>query len=277
MAKCSQCSLEVSQIYPIEMDLRERLAKFDPSYPTSDEICKSCMNDLRKKLMGSGGVLIAQERAKDERKKKLWQSRVALVKKGNALMVNKMFSEAAVSYEKYLKVLEMIFDCGTGQLSPESLKESAKTAELTIIVGVYWDLMRIYDSNDQFTDRQKHAAQQLAKFINYTPIYPDIMKKADIFVKQARHPDVIKSFISQAKKKRTRCFIATAAFQTPNSLEVQILRVYRDHHLKKNFFGRKIVVLYYKASPKIADTLDNHPWLKPAVRALLRFVIKRVS
>lgn len=277
MAKCPQCALEVPEIYPIEMDLRERLSKVDPGYPLSEEICKSCMIDLRKRAFGSGGMLIAQERAKDERKRKLWQSRVALVKKGNALMTNKMYSEAAISYEKYLKVLEMIFDCGSGNLKPESLKESAKTAELTIIVGVYWDLLRVYDSNDQFTDRQKHAAQQLAKFINYTPIFPDIMKKAEQFVRQARHPDVVKSFISQAKKSRTRCFIATSAFLTPNALEVQYLRFYRDQNLKTNYWGRKFVVFYYKISPKIAHILDYQPWLKPFVRAFLRFVIKCVS
>lgn len=276
MPKCPQCTLEVSEVYPIDLDLRDKLKKVDPSFQVGVEICKSCLGDVRKRALGSGGVLLAQERARDDRKKKMWNSRVALVKQGNSLMQNKLYNEAAVSYEKYLRLLELVFGCKTGQLSPESLKESAKTAELTIIVGVYWDLLRIYDSSAQSADRQKHAANQLAKFINYTPAYPDIMKKADAFVRNARNPEVVKFFINQAKRKRARCFIATSAFEMPNSLEVQYLRAYRDYTLKKSFWGRKFVYFYYRVSPGIANILDNQKWLKPYVRKALRTLINHL-
>jgi hypothetical protein len=276
MVKCPQCTLEVPEVYPIDLDLRDKIKKSDPGFQVGLEICKSCLVTLRKGILGSGGVLLAQERARDERKKKLWNSRVALVKQGNTLMQNKLYNEAAVSYEKYLRLLELVFDCKTGQLNPESLKESAKTAELTVIVGVYWDLLRIYDSSAQFADRQKHAAHQLAKFIIYTPVYPDIMKKADVFVRNASNPDVIRAFINLAKKKRARCFIATSAFEMPNSLEVQYLRAYRDYTLKKNFWGRKFVYFYYRISPGIANILDNQKWLKPYVRKALRTLINHL-
>lgn len=274
MARCPQCATENSELYPIDLELREKLKKLDPSFPVNQEICKSCVVDLRRKAYGSGGMLLAQERARDQRKKKLWASRVALVKQGNALMANKLYNDAAVSYEKYLRLLELVFDCKTGNLNPESLKESAKTAELTIISGVYWDLLRIYDSSDKFADRQRHAALQLAKFINYTPVFPDIMRKANIFMKNARNPDMVRLFINQAKKKRTRCFVATSAFESPNSLEVHYLRAYRDQTLKQTYFGRKFVYLYYRISPSLADLLDNCPSLKPVVRAFLRIILK---
>lgn len=274
MSKCPVCQTDNLDLYPIELELREKVKKLDPTYPVGQELCKSCIVDLRRKTLGSGGVLLAQERAKDERKKKLWQSRVALVKQGNALMANKLYNDAAVAYEKYLRLLELVFDCKTGQLNPESLKESAKTAELTVISGVYWDLLRIYDGSDQFADRQKHAAQQLAKFINYTPVFPDIMKKANVFMKSARNPDVVRLFISQAKKKRARCFIATSAFEAPNSLEVHYLRAYRDQTLKQSFWGRKFVYIYYRLSPTVAEFMDKHPRLKPLVRQLLRIYLR---
>lgn len=277
MAQCPNCALNVIGIFPVEPALRERVRKADPNYEIKDEMCKSCMNDLRKKAFGSGGLLLAQERAGEDRKKRLWQSRVSLIKKGHALMSNRLYSEAAVSYEKYLKVLELTFDCKPGQLTPESLKESAKTAELTIIVGAYWDLLRIYDASNQYSSRQKHVASQLARFINFTPVYPDIMKKAAIFLKQAKHPDIVRTFIANAKKKRSRCFVATSAFETPVAFEVQYLRFYRDQILKKSAWGRRFVYFYYKLSPYVAAFLDNQKWLKPLVRAFLRFVIKCVS
>lgn len=275
--KCPQCSLDVSGVIPLEPQLREKISELDPEFRIPDEICRSCMNSLRKKAFGPGGVLMAQERANGERKQKLWGSRVALVKKGHSLMANNMYSEAAMTYEKYLRLLEIVFDCKTGQLTPEALKESAKTAELTVIAGIYWDLLRIYDSNEKHLDRQRHSAHQLAKFINYTPVFPSIMKKAEVFLKQAKHPDIVRLFMVNARKQRARCFIATAAFHTPTALEVQFLRQYRDRNLKSSFFGRKFVLAYYKISPTIARTLDRHTWLKPTVRAVLRFVIKCVS
>lgn len=275
--KCPLCSLDVFEVIPVEPQLRDKIAELDAETYIPDEICRSCTNSLRKKAFSTAGVLMAQERAVGDRKKKLWQSRVPLVKNAHALMANRQYSEAAVSYEKYLRLLEIVFDCQPGMLTPEALKESAKTAELTVIAGVYWDLLRIYDASEQYLDRQRHAGQQLARFINYTPVFPDIMKKAEIFLKQARNPDIIKSFIGTAKKKRTRCFIATSAFEAPTSLEVQFLRIYRDRTLKNSFWGRKFVWSYYKISPAVAVFLDRQPWLKPVVRAVLRFVIKCVS
>ncbi|MBC7741589.1 MAG: hypothetical protein H7061_05300 [Bdellovibrionaceae bacterium] len=277
MIKCPQCGLEVSNLVPLQLDVRTRIKKMDPDFPLIDEVCRSCMTEMRKKAFSAGGVLLSQQRAKDDRKKKLWQARVSLVKKGHAFMAGNLYSEAAVSYEKYLKLLEVVFDAQPGNLTPEILKEAARTAELTVIAGVYWDLIRIYDTSDKYGDRQKMAARQLSRFISYTPIYPDLIKKGQIFLKQARHPEIIKAFLAGAKKKKGGCFIATSAFEDPYAVEVLSLRVFRDHRLKASPFGRKFIYFYYKTSPPIACFVDKHAWLKPSVRAILRFVIKCVS
>ncbi len=276
MQKCPQCNLEVSELVPVEMDVRTRIKKLDPDYPLLDEICRSCIVDLRKKAFGSGGVLLSQQRAKDDRKKKLWQARVSLVKTGHSLMANKMYSEAAVSYEKYIKLLEVCFDATPGNLTPEILKEAARTAELTVIAGVYWDLIRIYDTSNKYGDRQRQAAKQLSRFVPYTPIFPDLIKKGEAFLKHAKHPDVIRGFLASAKKKRTRCFVATSAFLAPQAPEVQALRAFRDLRLRPTFWGRKFIYFYYQISPSIACFLDKHAWLKPPIRAILRFVINCV-
>ncbi len=280
MATCPQCSLEVPEIYPLPADLRAKIKEVDLHFPLVDTLCKSCLATLQRQAYGTKGVLLSQERAKETKKKKMWQNRVSLVRNGHSLMKNNLHSEAAVSYEKYLRLVEMVFACGPGQLTPQMLKEAAKTAELTVIAGVYWDLVRIYDSSDKYGGRQKIAARQLAKFATYTPIFPDLIKKAHVFMKTARHPEVIKSFLVASKATRPRCFIATSAFATPMAEEIIFLREYRDKTLKTNSIGRKFVYLYYKISPQIACFLDKHetqiPWLKPAVRACLRLVIKCV-
>ena len=280
MATCPQCNLEVPEIYPLAGDLREKINQIDPHFHFDGSVCKSCMNTLQRQAYGSKGVLLSQERAKDMKKKRLWQNRVALVRNGHTLMKNNLHSEAAVSYEKYLRLVEMVFNCGPAQLTPEMLKEAAKTAELTVITGVYWDLVRIYDSSDKYGGRQKIAARQLAKFVSYTPIFGDLVKKAQSFMKTARHPEVIKSFLVASKAQRTRCFVATSAFESPLADEVVFLRDFRDQKLKSHSLGRTFVFYYYKISPSVACFLDKQhnrfPWFKPAVRVVLRLVIKCV-
>ena len=64
-----------------------------------------------------------------------------------------------------------------------------------------------------------------------------------------------------------RCFIATAAYSSPMEKQVQTLRDFRDAYLKPDAAGSGFVSLYYKISPQVAEFIDDHPTLKPAVRA----------
>lgn len=65
------------------------------------------------------------------------------------------------------------------------------------------------------------------------------------------------------------CFIATAAYGTPMAEEVQILRAFRDGHMLTNPVGEALVDLYYRVSPPMAVFVDEHPGIKPIVRAVL--------
>jgi hypothetical protein len=264
-------------LHGVEGPLMQRLNELGEQ--TASQVCMSCLNDLRKVASsGAGGVLMAQEKAKEQHRLQLWKSRVSLVKNGRTLMNQKMYSEAAVAYEKYLKILEIVFNVEKGgQLTPDHFKDSARTEELTVVTSVYWDLLRIYDTSDKYGERQQKASRQLALFVRFTPIFPDIIKKAESFVKQAKNPGAFKSFLKNASNERPRCFIATSAFECPLAIEVQVLRHFRDHHLKRNSIGRIFVRNYYRYSPTIAEFLDRNPALKPAVRAFLRLLIKCVS
>jgi len=60
------------------------------------------------------------------------------------------------------------------------------------------------------------------------------------------------------------CFIATAAYGSYLDGSVDTLRSFRDAYLENGF-----VSAYYSMSPPIAEFIDAHPALKPAVRAAL--------
>jgi hypothetical protein len=49
--------------------------------------------------------------------------------------------------------------------------------------------------------------------------------------------------------------------------EIRVLREFRDEYLLSNPVGQALVGLYYKVSPPIAEFINEHPGLKPIVRA----------
>lgn len=75
--------------------------------------------------------------------------------------------------------------------------------------------------------------------------------------------------ISVAFDRKGLCFIATAAYGRPSHPQVRILRDFRDRYLMRSAFGRKLVDLYYRYSPAVADAIDSHKPLRLAARVCL--------
>jgi hypothetical protein len=69
------------------------------------------------------------------------------------------------------------------------------------------------------------------------------------------------------------CFIATAAYGSPLADEVSSLRIFRDRYLAANKTGRLFLKLYYRYSPRMADFLRNHRFLRAYVRNVLKPLI----
>ncbi len=66
--------------------------------------------------------------------------------------------------------------------------------------------------------------------------------------------------------KKTPCFIATAAYESPHHSHVRILRDFRDKYLLTNKLGRKFVEVYYRYSPFAANLTARSKTLKVMVR-----------
>jgi len=69
------------------------------------------------------------------------------------------------------------------------------------------------------------------------------------------------------------CFVATAAYGTPLAIEIQILREFRDKHMRKHEIGKLFINWYESNGPKLAALLNRHPKLKPLVR---QFIIQPI-
>jgi len=79
---------------------------------------------------------------------------------------------------------------------------------------------------------------------------------------QAPQPD-------QQPETKSKCFIATAACETPNAPEVILLRQFRDLVLRPAPLGRVCVRLYEIVSPPIAGIISRNSFLRRVVRAVL--------
>lgn len=271
---CPFCGDNVPNLVRIESGMKLRLQEAAQVNPVPDSVCDGCLGQFSK-MISKGAVLRAEQQAKEQNRLMLWRNRVQLVKQAKGLLAQKNYSEAAVAYEKYLRVLEIVYEQKPGELSPDLFKNEVRSQEMTVIASVYWDLMRIYDTSSRYGDRQSKAAQKLAQFVRFTPIYPQIMRKAESQTRTAKNPEIFKKFIKMSHAARPRCFIATAAFDGVRTNTVNALCRFRDQRLKRTPLGRGLVFWYYKVSPPIAGFLDRHPRLKPATRALLTWIADR--
>lgn len=268
---CPYCQDTVPSLIRIDPGMRLRLQETAQVSPAPEAVCDGCHRMLTK-MVSKGAVLRAEQQAKEHNRLLLWRNRVGLVKQAKSLLAQKNFSDAAVAYEKYLRVLEIVYEKKSGDLSPELFKSQTRSQEMTVVATVYWDLMRIYDTHSRYRDRQMKAAEKLAEFVRFTPVYGHIMRRAETQTRTAKNPDAFRKFLKLSNSKRPRCFIATSAFDGQHSDTVETLCQFRDQFLKKSPHGRRFVAAYYRVSPAFADILDQCPRLKPATRKVLTWV-----
>ena len=72
-----------------------------------------------------------------------------------------------------------------------------------------------------------------------------------------------------SKNANSACFIATAAYGTPVSQEIKVLRYWRVMELKNSRIGNSFVSFYYHVSPPIANFIRNKPLFRKCVRMIL--------
>jgi hypothetical protein len=272
---CSKCGNLSDTFVDIDPAMRSALQESGQAGPIPDRVCSTCFEQLTSAV--SQGLKLRLEATVREKNKMLaWKNRVHLIKNARNLMNQKAYSEAAVQYEKYLRVLELVYNLKKGDLSPAVFNNSSRSKELTVIASVYWDLMRIYDTSPRYTDRMSYAGQKLTDFLKYSPIYPDIVKKAEAFSKSCKNPVIMRQFLRGVRARRGPCFIATAVFPQ-NAPELTILRRYRDEVLRPTPFGRRAIWIYYRLSPRLAAWIGRSQLKSRYARRLLTKIAWRLN
>ncbi len=249
---CPRCGTLADHFIAIDAGLRETIAAAgNAGGAVPDKVCASCFDILTGSV--SQGLKLRMERdVREKNKMMMWKNRVHLIKNASGLMSQKAYSEAAVQYEKYLRVLEVVYNLKKGELSPSVFNNSSRSKELTVVASVYWDLLRIYDTHPRYADHMTKSAGKLAQFLPFSPIYPDIVKKAESFSRSAKNPNTVRQFLRMCKSSKGGCFVATAVYaDKPDAVELTILRQFRDQKLRTTVLGRQMIWAYYKTSPHL--------------------------
>jgi hypothetical protein len=269
LTTCPSCGKQVEALEKVQIGTKLALRESESDPASYEAVCKDCLKKLSR-LVSHGAKLLADKKQKEIQRSELWKNRTNFVRQGRALMKQKAFSKSALAYEKYLRILELIFKVGSGQLTPDLLHKEGRSKEITVITSVYWDLLRIYDTSTQYKERQEKAAKKLAQFSPHSAAYRDVVKRAENFAKRAKNKSAVDLYLRNVRLTRPRCFIATSVFEDGLCREVRTLRCFRDQELRCRRLGRHWVFFYYRLSPPLARWLDRQPTARTALRPLLR-------
>jgi len=76
---------------------------------------------------------------------------------------------------------------------------------------------------------------------------------------------------------RKGCFVATAAYEDEDFVEVQLLRAFRDIILERSAAGRLVIWVYYNLAPYPAWVVERVPTLKRLARMWLDAIVKTIE
>ena len=83
--------------------------------------------------------------------------------------------------------------------------------------------------------------------------------------------------MDRIERKKSNCFIATAAYGTPLSEKINTLRRFRDATMIPNPFLKNIVKLYYEISPPIANIIARNDKMRKTIRFTINLLIRKLK
>jgi hypothetical protein len=262
---CPQCGVNTSLLHPIEEGMRLRLEK-EGTTVAFEAVCTNCFKTLSKNL-SNATLMQAEQIIQTNYKKNLWQNRLSLIRQAHIFIGRKEHSEAAVCFEKYVKILQVVYEKDFNGLNASMFGDHPK--EVTVLCSALWALVEIYDLHGQYKERQEACAGKVGELMPYTNLFANMVKHATIKSRQANNPAAYKKILQKANIKTGNCFIASIAFEDRNDPTLVTLRQFRSHVLIRSAVGKSFVRNYYRYSPALANRLQHFSAIKTVLRHVL--------
>jgi len=218
----------------------------------------------------------AMERAEAEHKRLLQLKRMDLASQGlKAFHLGKP-TEAATKLQTYLRIVEDWKGVPEGGLNPSLFDLKRDAAELLLISGVLWILVRLYDTT-RSDPRRQDFVHYLEKYIvfskgmTYQRLCAETLRKY-IAVGKPRHKEELKNAYKVLAV--SKCFIATELVDVTDVDTLPRLRVFRDRVLRRSKSGRAFTAWYYRNGPWMARVMAHMPHL---VRRTVGIVLDRIA
>jgi hypothetical protein len=195
------------------------------------------------------------------RRIELQRRRIEIAQKGVTHFNENHILEAVAAFRTYLAIVEDIKNSPKGGLNPSHFDRKTEMAEMVLITGVYWDLVKLYDrttSREAFIEFQNYLGRYVtfAKGMPYQTMCSESLRKY-MRSKGARHKTEFKAAYKQLAN--SKCFIATELEDLTALETLPSLRVFRDSFLKQHRAGRNFVAWYYRNGPVLAALSTRLP------------------
>lgn len=203
----------------------------------------------------------AVEQAEAEQRRQMMLKRIEMASTGLKAFRDHKPVEAARNFQMYLRIMEDWKGASEGGLNPSLFDVKKEQAELLLISGIYWDLVKLYDRTKS-DKKHKEFLHYLEKYILFSKGMPfqalcaETLRKY-LAVEKPRHKEDFKNayrIIAVSK-----CFVATALADVTHVDTMPRLRSFRDEVLMRSRAGRVAVRAYYRFGPLSADVVANLP------------------
>lgn len=119
---------------------------------------------------------------------------------------------------------------------------------------------------DHYRNEVRHFRPTRMKWVEETDKLFEAPSDFDASAYLSEQLQARRSCRGSSRQSSSGCFIATAAYGTPQAKEIDQLRDFRDTVLLQSTVGTLFVKLYYRLSPPVADWISRKHWRMIMVR-----------
>jgi hypothetical protein len=206
--------------------------------------------------------------------------RITIAREGRALIERKNYPQAMAAYRRFLSITARSFEVQVEDLVPTLFEEKRRVAESLIISSIFFDLLKMLDKLDSPGAREERQLYHRL-FLRFTKGMPfqhfaaeNIRKHLVYSNSIVNKPEFWATY--KAIVGNSFCIVASWAFDSERSPEVNRLRRFRGEVLMANRWGRLFTKSYYRHGHTAATLLAKVPGAKPIVRLALSAFISRL-